>query len=208
MFEHVKPNSVEVIGMSFLNLLRYGVRKCSVIALAIMCLLGFTTVVAEEREERTEEFRPVEVQIEDRAKAFTLPEVEKAVPGSYRIGNTEITVELHQENIRFKATTGTVERVQWVSETDEYGRFIYNEDKKKFERLTHSVRIVMDDYEKLKDVIEETEAKSGKAFPELNFAIVNLPKEIHPLKFSEQIKSREDVKSAAIEIETPRQIPL
>lgn len=184
-----------------------GVQKYSRIVAVAMCLMAVCIAVAEEREDRAEEFRPVEVQIEEKAKAFTLPEFREAVPGSYRIGNTEITVEQHAENIRFKATTGNVERVQWVSETDEFGRFVYNEDKKRFERLTHSVKIVMEDYDKLKDLIEETEAKSGKAFPELGFAIVNLPKKIHPLKFSKKVETRDDVKSSTIEVETPRQIP-
>ncbi len=193
--------------MSFVSQLMSGLKKCSKIAVFVVCFMPVYSAFAEEREAIAEEFRPVEVQIEERAKAFTLPEVEEAVPGSYRIGNTEITVELHTENIRFKATTGNVERVQWVSETDEYGRFVYNEDKKRFERLTHSVRIVMDDYDKLEDLVEETEALSGKAFPELGFAIVNLPKKIHPLKFSKKVETREDVKSSVIEVEPPRQIP-
>lgn len=194
--------------MSMLSQLASGAQKSAKTAVMAMCLLGFYIVIAEEREESTEEFQPVEVQIDERAKAFTLPEFNEAVPGSYRIGNTEITVELLQENMKLKATTGEIERVQWVSETDEYGRFVYNEDKKRFERLTHSVRIVMNDYKKLEDLVKETEARSGKAFPELGFAIVNLPKEIHPLEFSKKVETREDVKSATIEVETPRQIPL
>lgn len=208
MIEVVKATGAKVFCRRFLSQLMSGVYKYSKITAVVGCFMAVCNAVAQEREEGVEEFRPVEVQIEDRAKAFTLPEVEEAEPGSYRIGNTELTIELHKENIRFKATTGKVERVQWVSETDEYGRFVYNEDKKRFERLTHSVRIVMDDYDKLEELVEETEAQSGKAFPELDFAIVNLPKKVHPLKFSQKLETREDVKSASIEVETPRQIPL
>lgn len=191
--------------MKLIGLLENALRKHFAAILAIVCLLSCGLVVAEER---AVEFQPVEVEMEEQERAFTLPEIDKAAPGSYRVGNTEITVELHEENIKFKATTGNVERVQWVSETDEYGRFVYNEDKKKFERLTHSVRIVMNDYDKLQDLVEDTEAKGGKAFPELGFAIINLPKETHPLKFAEKVETREDVRSASIEVETPRQIPL
>lgn len=175
----------------------------SVLTLAAVCLLSFIVVDAEDR---AEPFQAIE--IEGEAKAFSMPEFDRAIAGSYRMGNTEVTVEIHEENIKLKATTGSVERVQWISETDEFGRFIYNEDKKQFERLTHSVRVVMEDYEKLDDLIDETKARSGKAFPDLDFAIVNLPKEIHPLDFSKQVEAREDVKSATIEVETPRQIPL
>ncbi|MCY3885406.1 MAG: hypothetical protein OXG24_10900 [Gammaproteobacteria bacterium] len=178
-------------------------RNCSIASLVAFCLLGFNL---KGDEERVEPFQSVEIA--DGALAFTMPEFGDAVAGSFRVGNSQITVELHEENIKLKATTGTVERVQWVSETDEFGRFIYNEEKKRFERLTHSVRIVMEDYEKLNDLVEETDAKGGKAFPDLDFAIVNLPKEIHPLDFSKRVEEREDVKSASIEVETPKQIPL
>lgn len=179
------------------------IRDRLAVSMVAVCLLSFIVAVAEER---TEPFQSVET--EDGTKAFTMPEINKATAGSYRMGNTEVTVEIHEENIKFKAITGSVERVQWVSETDEFGRFIYNEGKKQFERLTHSVRIVMEDYEKLDDLVDETEAKGGKAFPDLDFAIVSLPKEIHPLDYSKQVAARNDVKSSTIEVETPRQIPL
>ena len=205
VFDSVKPTKTWATNMKSLSMLETGRPRHFVVSVVTLCFLSCNIAIAEER---AEEFQPIEVRIEEQAKAFTLPEVAKAVPGSYRVGETQITVELDNENIKFTATTGSVERVQWVSETDEYGRFVYNEDKKRFERLTHSVRVVMNDYEKIEDLIEETEAKSGKAFPELGFAIVNLPKEVHPLKFSKQVENREDVKSATIEVESPRQIPL
>lgn len=178
-------------------------RKCSQLVLVATFAMSYGFAVAEERDQ---EFQLVELK--DRAKVITMPVVGNAVPGSYLVGNTEFTVERHEDNVKFQAITGSIQRVQWVSDTDEFGRFVYNEDKKRFERLTHSVRLVLEDYKKLPELVEEAGATSGKAFPELDFAIVNLPKKVHPLKFSKAVEERENVKSATIEVETPRQVPL
>ena len=148
------------------------------------------------------------VEMEENKKVYTLPEVEEAVPGSYKVGETEFTIERHDENIKFKATTGETESTQWVSDTDKHGRFVYDAEKNQFQRLTNSVRVVMDNYDKLETLIEATEAKGGKAFPDLNFAILNLPKDVHPAAFVKKLEEKDEVKSATVEVERPLQIPL
>ncbi len=176
--------------------------------LAILVAITPSFALPQEQSEDQElDVAFQQIQIAEDEKVYAMPEVTEAVPGSYRVGTTDITIERHDEMFSFKAVTGTTERVQWVSDTDKYGRFVYNADKKQFERLSNSVRIEMEDYSKLEVLIEETDATSGEAFPELDFALVRLPKETHPAKYAARISERDEVKVATVEIEEPRQIP-
>ena len=176
--------------------------------LAILVAITPSFALPQEQSEDQElDVAFQQIQIAEDEKVYAMPEVTEAVPGSYRVGTTDISIERHDEMVSFKAVTGTTERVQWVSDTDKYGRFVYNADKKRFERLSNSVRIEMEDYGKLEALIEETDATSGEAFPELDFALIRLPKETHPAKYVAKISDRAEVKVATVEIEEPRQIP-
>ena len=176
--------------------------------LAILVAITPSFALPQEQSEDQElDVAFQQIQIAEDEKVYAMPEVTEAVPGSYRVGTTDITIERHDEMFSFKAVTGTTERVQWVSDTDKYGRFVYNADKKQFERLSNSVRIEMEDYSKLEVLIEETDATSGEAFPELDFALIRLPKETHPAKYVAKISKRDEVKVATVELEEPRQIP-
>lgn len=174
---------------------------------AIVAVTASCVLAEDQSEDQELDVAFQQIQIAEDEKVYAMPEVTEAVPGSYRVGTTDITIERHDEMFSFKAVTGTTERVQWVSDTDKYGRFVYNADKKQFERLANSVRIEMEDYGKLEVLIEETDATSGEAFPELDFALVRLPKETHPAKYAARISERDEVKVATVEIEEPRQIP-
>ncbi len=186
-------------------------RKVSISRLSFAVFAAVCSPLVFAQDESQDQQIEVEfqrVQVDGDKKAYVMPEISSAVPGSYKVGTTNITIERHDEMFKFSAVIGTTERVQWVSDTDKYGRFVFNEDKKKFERLTNSVRLEMEDYSKLDALVEDTEATSGKAFPELDFALIRLPKEVHPAEYVAVITNRSEVKTANVEVEEPRQIPL
>ena len=174
----------------------------------VQCALLFTFVLSSGGLRGQAVPEPNLILKDDDQPVFSLPEPQSAMPGSWTVGDSVITVERHEEMVKFQAVKDDKTTTQWVSDTDKFGRFVYNEKKHKFERLTHSVRVKLRDYDTLHSIIEETSAIGGKAFPQLGFATLNLPKEVKPSQFVREISGHELVESAQVVVEPPRQIPM
>ncbi|MCY3626757.1 MAG: hypothetical protein F4039_02795 [Gammaproteobacteria bacterium] len=140
---------------------------------------------------------------------FAIPATASLIPGTYSMDGITLIIEKIEENIKLKAFLENEETVeQWISDTDPYARFVFNPEKKDFERLTNSIRIELEDYDKLDELVEDTEAESGRAFPQLGYAIIQLPETVHPVEYIEKIQTREGVQSVTVEVEKPRKFPL
>lgn len=175
--------------------------------LPLCCLVSILWLcsIAEETAKSPEIHR---FEVDD-STLFVLPEASKTVPGSYLIGDEELMIEHIDDRIKLEAKTQEGKSiVQWVSDSDPYARFLFNSESKKFERLSDSVRVVLNDYQELDELVENTDALSGKAFPALDYAIIQLPEDIHPAEYVKEIEAREEVEAATIVPEQPRQIPL
>ena len=168
-----------------------------------MLLLTCATVFCET--EREIEF--VETRLDNKTTGIALPEIDKLELGSFVVGEIEFSIEQHDGMFRFEATTDSDRRVQWVSQEDTHARFIFNANEKKFERLAHTVRVVLSDYDKFEELVEDTSAIGGRAFPQLDYATLTLPKNVNPISFVMEISDREEVKEAFPETEKPRQFP-
>jgi len=140
---------------------------------------------------------------------FAIPAAASLIPGTYNMEGITLIIEKIEENVKLKAFLENEETVeQWISDTDPYARFVFNAEKKDFERLTNSIRIELEDYDKLDELVEDTEAESGRAFPQLGYAIIRLPETVHPVEYIENVQTREGVQSVNVEVEKPRKFPL
>ena len=148
------------------------------------------------------------VMKDDDQPVYSLPEPQTAVPQTWTVGKSQLRVERHDKMMKFEAVKEDRVTSQWVSDTDKFGRFIYNEKKHKFERLTHSVRVTMKDYEALDEVVEQTDAVKGKAYPQLGFATLFLPEEVNQVEFVKDLEARNLVETAQVVVEPPIQIPM
>lgn len=141
-------------------------------------------------------------------EVVVLPRVNGAVQGEWQFGDTVLTVDLYEDRIRFRATIGDYTRTQWVSKTDEHGRFAFDQKTRKFRRMENAVRVQLDDYEQLPQIVEQVEAHSGKAFPDFDFAVVQLPIDADVLEFRDRLASQGGVKSAVVMLQMPLNVPM
>ena len=140
-------------------------------------------------------------------EVVVLPRVNAAVQGAWQFGDTVLMVDLHEDRIRFQATIGDYTRTQWVSKTDKNGRFAFDQKTRKFRRLENSVRVQLDDYDQLPQIVEDVEALSGKAFPGLDFAVVQLPADADVLYYRDRLAAQAGVQSAIIMFQMPLNVP-
>ena len=139
---------------------------------------------------------------------YAIPAAGSIVSGTYNMGETKLIVQEVDDKIKFEAVLVNGETIeQWVADNDLYARFVFNPEKQTFERLNDSVRVELDDYDYLDQLVEDTDATSGKAFPQLGYAVIRLPKSVHPAKYVEIVRDRDGVRSAAVEVEQPLNFP-
>ena len=179
--------------------------------LFLIILVGVALATADEEEvpivqESTEIVKTLSAK---KLPLFVIPAAASLIPGTYNMEGVTLVIEKIEDNVKLEAfleNDKTVE--QWISDTDPYARFVFNPEKNDFERLTNSIRIELDDYDKLDELVEDTEAENGRAFPQLGYAIIQLPETVHPVEYIESVQTREGVQSVTVEVEKPRNFPL
>ena len=152
----------------------------------------------------------VRLDPEDERELLVLPDVANASNSSYELDDFDIVIEGKDDRVKYEAREKGKSNdpiVHWESVSDEPVRLVFNTKRKKFQRLTNTVRVVLDDYSELETLIDETDATRGKAYPSLGYAIVQLASEIHPAEFVKVVVNRAEVQSAFVMIERPREVP-
>ena len=177
------------------------IKRC----LCFFFLLSISTASISSAQSEQEVIRVVALAPDH--EAVVLPRVDQAVQGSWQFGDTALSVDLYEDRIRFQATIGDYTRTQWVSKTDKNGRFAFDQKTRKFRRMENSVRVQLDDYDQLPQIVEEVEALSGKAFPHLDFAVVLLPVDADVLYYRDRLATRAGVRSAIIMFQMPLNVP-
>ena len=157
-----------------------------------------------------EKLESVRLDPEDEHDLLVIPAPEEASVSTFELDDFEIEIESKEDKVKYEAREkGTVDEpiVHWEVESDEPVHLVFNTKHKKFQRLTNKVRVVLHDYSDLDSLIEETDAESGKAYPKLGYAVLELPTEEHPAEFIKAIESRTEVESAFVVIEQPPEVP-
>lgn len=147
---------------------------------------------------------------EDEHDLLVLPDVSEASNSTYDLDDFEIVVESKNDKVKYEARekgNNDDPIVHWEPVSEKAVHLIFDTKQKKFQRLTNKVRVVLDDYSELNTLIEETDAKSGKAYPKLGYAVLELPTEIHPAAFIKTVEARNEVESAFAIVERPPEIP-
>lgn len=157
-----------------------------------------------------EKLEAVRLDPDDENDLLVIPTPDETSISTFELDDFEIEIESKEDKVKYEAREkGTVDEpiVHWEVESDEPVYLVFNTKQKKFQRLTNKVRVVLDDYSDLDSLIEDTEAESGKAYPKLGYAVLELPTEEHPAAFIKTIESRAEVESAFVIVERPPEIP-
>ena len=159
---------------------------------------------------QTEKLESVRHDPEEEHDLFVIPKPETASTSTFDLDEFEIDIESYDEKVKYAAREkGTIDEpiVHWEVKSDEPVHLVFDTKQKKFQRLTNKVRVVLIDYSDLDVLIEETDAKSGKSYPKLGYAVLELPTEKHPATFIKTVKKRAEVESAFVIFERPPEVP-
>ncbi|MCY3540581.1 MAG: hypothetical protein F4X56_10350 [Gammaproteobacteria bacterium] len=159
---------------------------------------------------QTEKLESVSLDPEKENDLVVIPAPEEASKSTYELDDFEIEIESKDERVKYEAREkGTIDEpiVHWEVDSDEPVHLVFDTKQKKFQRLTNKVRVVLNDYTQLESLIEETDAESGKAYPKLGYAVLELPAEKHPATFTKAVEKRAEVESAFVIVERPPEVP-
>ena len=173
--------------------------------------LGITAVIlasASWAQEKTLE--SVRLDPEHEHDLLVLPDVEKASDSTFELDDFQIKIESENNKVKYEARKlGSIDEpiVHWESISEEPVHLVFDTKNKRFQRLENKVRVVLNNYSDLETLIDETDAKSGKAYPKLGYAVLELPAEKHPAATVKVLEERVEVQSAFVMIERPPQVP-
>ncbi len=159
---------------------------------------------------QTEKLESIRLDPEEEHDLLVIPVVEKVSKSTFEHDEFEIEIESEDDKVKYEVREkGTIDEpiVHWEVESDEPVHLVFDTKQKKFQRLTNKVRVVLHDFFELNSLIEETDAESGKAYPKLGYAILELPAEKHPAMFIKTVEKRAEVDSAFVIIERPPEVP-
>ncbi|MXZ56426.1 MAG: hypothetical protein F4077_11045 [Gammaproteobacteria bacterium] len=159
---------------------------------------------------QTEKLESVRLDPEKDHDLVAIPAPEEASKSTYELDDFEIEIESKDDKVKYEAREkGTLDEpiVHWEVESEEQVHLVFDTKQKKFQRLTNKVRVVLHDYSELDSLIEDTDAESGKAYPKLGYAVLELPTEKHPAMFIKEVEKRAEVDSAFVIIERPPEVP-
>ena len=83
----------------------------------------------------------------------------------------------------------------------------FDTERSRFELLSPSLRVELEDYGLLNEVIATCGGTGGKAYPMLGFAIVQLPAQENPVDAANAVESLPGVIDARVMIEGPPRVP-
>ena len=130
-----------------------------------------------------------------------------SVPSEASVDGVRIRVAVEGDFRVYQAIHEGVTRTLHVA-LDAAPRYAaFDAERNRFELLSPGLRVELEDYGLLDDVIAAAGGTGGKAYPMLGFAIVQLPPEANPVEAADAVMSLPGVIDAHVMIEGPPRVP-
>ena len=130
-----------------------------------------------------------------------------SAPGQAYVGDIRIEVAIEDEFRVYRVFHGGITRVLQVP-LDASPRYAaFDPERNRFESLSPSLRVELQDYGLLDQVVAASGGIAGKAYPMLGFAIVQLPPQANPVDAANAIEALPGVVDARLMVEGPHRVP-
>ena len=130
-----------------------------------------------------------------------------AAPGEVYMGDVRIRVAIEGDfrvyRVFHKGTTRTLH----VSLDTPLHYVAFDPRRNRFERLSHSLRIELEDDGRLDQIVAAVDGTGGKAYPMLGFAIVQLSPQDNPVAAARALEALPGVLDVRLMVEGPRRVP-
>ena len=87
-------------------------------------------------------------------------------------------------------------------------RFAFDPGRRRFQILASTIRVELEDYDVLGQLVQERGAVAGKAYPQLGFALLELPPETDPAEAVEFLDADPRVRDASVQFEPAERRPM
>ena len=128
-----------------------------------------------------------------------------AAPGEVYVDNVRIRVALEDGARVYRVFHRGITRTLHVA-LDAAPRYVaFDPERNRFELLSHSLRVELEDYGLLDQIVAAVDGTGGKAYPMLGFAIVQLPPQANPVDAARAIEALPGVTDVRLRVRgTPR----
>ena len=130
-----------------------------------------------------------------------------AAPGEVYVGDVRIRVAIEGDfrvyRVFHKGTTRTLH----VSLDTPLHYVAFDPRRNRFERLSHSLRVELEDDGLLDQIVTAVGGTGGKAYPMLGFAIVQLSPQDNPVEAARTLEALPGVLDVRLMVEGPRRVP-
>lgn len=150
-----------------------------------------------------------ETSIENR-EVIVIPDLDQLESRQHfrwTIDDLEFQVETGPTHVRYTVELPYRTYTHYESAADPRVRLAYDRDSQRLRRVLPSLQIKLNDYDKLDDLVLETKATRGKAFPVLDFAILYFDSTQDIVMLKQSVEQIPNVTSVSLMLEPPLQVP-
>ncbi len=77
---------------------------------------------------------------------------------------------------------------------------VFDPEQKVFSELLSSVKVELDDFDRLPQLVQTVDGITGKAYPQLGYAVIRLKSEMHPVQAVQLLKSSDSELSVQLRL--------
>ncbi|MCY3620927.1 MAG: hypothetical protein OXH68_04350 [Gammaproteobacteria bacterium] len=171
--------------------------------LAAVTTLVLLPMWGNAQEQRTE---PVSVDT-DRGPLVALPRLDTMIAGSVVVDDVRFEISVEGGFRVCRAHQESQTRTLYEAVDGRPGRYAYDPVKRRFERVSATLRVRLADAERLDEVVASTGALRGKNYPALGWALLRLRPEQDPAAVARSLLDGPLVVSAELIVEGPIRVP-
>lgn len=130
-----------------------------------------------------------------------------AAPGEVYVDNVRIRVAIEDGTRVYQAFHQGVTRTLYVALDASLRYVAFDPERNRFELLSPGLRVELEDYDLLDQIVAAADGTGGKAYPMLGFAIVQLLPEANPVDAIRAIEALPGVIDVRLITGGPRRVP-
>ena len=177
-------------------------RRCPGLLLVILLFLAATHTAAQAQDTPLRVMRSATLE-----RPLLVMSTDADAPGEVYVDDVRIRVAIEDDLRVYRVFHKGITRTLHVS-LDALLRYVaFDAKRNRFELLSPGLRVELEDYGLLDQIVAAADGIGGKAYPMLGFAIVQLSPHANPVDAAHAIEALPGVVDVRLMIEGPRRVP-
>ena len=177
-------------------------RSVIVALLAVPLFLASASAVAQRHSAPLQVIRSATLE-----RPLLVMSTDTSTPGEAYVDDMRIRVAVENDFRVYRVFHKGVTRALHVPLDAELRYAAFDPDRDRFEMLSPGLRVELENYDLLDQIVAAAGGTRGKAYPALGFAIVQLPPHVNPVEAAATIEPLPGVIDVRLMIEGPHRVP-